>query len=149
MPAFINILLRLRERDRTSFGCNLDIAMTDAMLRLRLYLWHKGQGLGPLSRGPPGRGGASDRRQSALWPLCDGGWLVPRVGVDEEILGELLRRIGLAAELRDDRRDPAACACAVTATIASQPAEHWRVTIDARFLLHRGPNTRQALAART
>ncbi len=36
-PAVINILLALRQRDRTGQGCHLDIAMTDAMFT---FAWH-------------------------------------------------------------------------------------------------------------
>ena len=70
MPAVINILLGLRQRDATGQGVHLDIAMTDAMFTFAWYAWAFGHATGKF----PGPGelrlvGASPRYQ--LYPTAD------------------------------------------------------------------------------
>ena len=69
MPAVINILLGLRQRDATGQGVHLDIAMTDAMFTFAWYAWAFGHATGKF----PGPGelrlvGASPRYQ--LYPTA-------------------------------------------------------------------------------
>jgi crotonobetainyl-CoA:carnitine CoA-transferase CaiB-like acyl-CoA transferase len=70
-PAVINILLALRERDRTGRGCNLDIAMTDVAFT---FAWHALARLWATGTAPdPGQGelaGGSPRYR--LYPAKDG-----------------------------------------------------------------------------
>ena len=71
LPAVINILLALRQRDRTGQGCHLDIAMTDAMFTFAGHALAVGHATGAF----PGAGGArltggSPRYQ--LYPTRDG-----------------------------------------------------------------------------
>ncbi len=70
-PAVINILLALRDRDRTGQGCRLDIAMTDAMFT---FAWHALAHLWATGAAPgPGQGelaGGSPRYR--LYPAKDG-----------------------------------------------------------------------------
>lgn len=128
MPAVINILLALRERDRTGQGCHLDIAMTDAMLAFSWYALAQGQasarypagGEGLLTGGSPRYG---------LYTTADG-WFLAVGALEEKFWTSFCDGIGLAAELRDDRHDPAATRAAITAVIAFRPAAHWRETIE-------------------
>lgn len=128
MPAVINILLALRERDRSGQGCHLDIAMTDAMLTFSWYALAQGQASGRYPNGGEGLlTGASPRY--GLYATEDGCFLA--VGaLEEKFWTSFCEGIGLARELRDDRHDPAATRAAITKIIAGQPATHWRATIE-------------------
>src|SRR5258706_921466 len=71
LPAVINILLGLRQRDQVGQGCHLDIAMTDAMFTFAGHALASGHATGAF----PGTGGArltggSPRYQ--LYPTKDG-----------------------------------------------------------------------------
>src|SRR4029079_4063878 len=54
LPAVMNILLGLRQRDRSGQGCHLDIAMTDAMFTFAGHALATGHATGQF----PGMGGA-------------------------------------------------------------------------------------------
>src|SRR6185503_7941462 len=71
LPAVMNILLALRQRDKTGAGSYLDIAMTDAMFTFASHALASGHATGQF----PGMGGArlsggSPRYQ--LYPTSDG-----------------------------------------------------------------------------
>ncbi len=123
-PAVLNILLALRERDRTGAGCKLDIAMADNVFTF-LY-WALGNahaaGQWPRPGGELVTGGSPrynvyrtrDDRFIAAAPLEDKFWAT------------FCTTIGLPADLRDDSRDPAATRTAVAALIALDTAAGWR-----------------------
>ena len=70
LPAVMNILLALRQRDRTGKGATIDIAMSDAMFTFASHA-HRGR---PHHRHFSGRGEcAADRRLAALSALSDQG----------------------------------------------------------------------------
>src|SRR5437762_2773391 len=54
LPAVMNILLALRQRDQSGQGCHLDIAMTDAMFTFAGHALASGHATGAF----PGMGGA-------------------------------------------------------------------------------------------
>jgi crotonobetainyl-CoA:carnitine CoA-transferase CaiB-like acyl-CoA transferase len=71
LPAVMNILLALRQRDKTGQGAHIDIAMTDAMFTFASHAIASGQAGGEF----PGMGGArltggSPRYQ--IYPAKDG-----------------------------------------------------------------------------
>lgn len=123
-PAVINILLALRERDRTGEGCKLDIAMADNLFTL-MY-WGLGNGLASRAWPRPGgdlvTGGSpryniyrtSDDRFLAAAPLEQKFW---------EKFCELL---GVETRLRDDSSDPAATRDAVAKRVRARSAEELR-----------------------
>jgi crotonobetainyl-CoA:carnitine CoA-transferase CaiB-like acyl-CoA transferase len=124
MPAVINILLGLRQRDASGRGCHLDIAMTDAMFTFAWLALAVGQSTGRY----PGSGelrtcGGSPRYQ--LYPTGDGK-LVACGALEQKFWLTFCTTIGLAANFVDDRADPAATKAAVAAIIAGATAEHWR-----------------------
>ncbi|MGX1788858.1 CaiB/BaiF CoA transferase family protein [Bosea sp. NPDC055332] len=128
MPAVINILLALRERDRSGQGCHLDIAMTDAMLAFSWYALAQGQALGRYPNGGEGLlTGASPRY--GLYATEDG-WFLAVGALEEKFWASFCEGIGLDAALRDDRRDSAATRAAIAAIIVSRPASHWREAIE-------------------
>jgi crotonobetainyl-CoA:carnitine CoA-transferase CaiB-like acyl-CoA transferase len=124
LPAVMNILLALRQRDRTGQGRHIDIAMTDAMFTFAGHAIASGQAGGTF----PGMGGArltggSPRYQ--IYPAKDGR-LVCCAALEQRFWEPFTAAIGLAAEFIDDRRDPAATKAAVAAIIASKTAGEWR-----------------------
>jgi crotonobetainyl-CoA:carnitine CoA-transferase CaiB-like acyl-CoA transferase len=124
MPAVINVLLGLRQRDLTGTAVYIDVAMTDAMFTFAWYGFVTGHATGRF----PGPGelrltGASPRYQ--LYPTRDGR-LVACGALEQKFWLSFCAAIGLAQELIDDRRDPQATKAAVAAIIARESADHWR-----------------------
>lgn len=124
MPAVLNILLALRERDRSGQGCHLDIAMTDAMPTFAWYGLAQGQASGRYPQGGEGLlTGGSPRY--GLYATADG-WFLAVGALEEKFWAIFSAAIGLDEALRDDRRQEEATRAAVAALVGAQPAEHWR-----------------------
>lgn len=124
LPAVMNILLGLRQRDQTGRGMHIDIAMTDAMFTFATHALAAGYATGQF----PGMGGArltggSPRYQ--IYPTKDGK-LVCCAALEQRFWEPFCAAIGLAPEWIDDRRDPAGIKAAVGAIINSKTAEEWR-----------------------
>jgi alpha-methylacyl-CoA racemase len=124
MPAVINILLGLRQRDATGTSVYLDVAMTDAMFTFAWYAYAIGQATGKF----PGPGelrlvGGSPRYQ--LYPTRDGK-LVACGALEQKFWLSFCNTIGLAAPLMNDAADPAATKKAIADIILRETAEHWR-----------------------
>ncbi len=89
MPAVINVLLALRERDRTGQGCHLDIAMCDNLFTFQY--WALGNGLLHDEWPVPG-GELRHRRFAAVCDLSDAGWQAPGRGASgRSVLADVLR----------------------------------------------------------
>ncbi len=124
MPAVINILLGLRQRDATGEGVYLDIAMTDAMFTFAWYAYAIGQATGTYPA--PGEirlVGGSPRYQ--LYPTRDGK-LVACGALEQKFWVSFCQTIGLPTPLMDDLADSAATKSAVAAIVARETADHWR-----------------------
>src|SRR5215212_425444 len=124
MPAVINILLGLRQRDATGEGVYLDVAMTDAMFTFAWYAYAIGQATGKF----PGPGelrlvGGSPRYQ--LYPTKDGK-LIACGALEQKFWLAFCNTIGLPAALMNDAADAEATKRAVAAIIAGETAAHWR-----------------------
>jgi crotonobetainyl-CoA:carnitine CoA-transferase CaiB-like acyl-CoA transferase len=119
----MNILLALRQRDRTGHGCHLDIAMTDAMFT---FAWHA-LAYGFADGRSPGSGetlltGASPRYQ--LYPTRDSR-LVACAALEDHFWRSFADAIGLPENDADDRRDPQATKTKVAGLIAARTAADW------------------------
>ena len=125
LPAVMNILLALRQRDQSGQGCHLDIAMTDAMFTFASHALASGHATGAVSR--HGRR-AADRRLAALSALSDARTASSSAARrwSRDSGSRSPRRSGLRREFVDDSRDPAATKAAVAAIIAGRTAEEWR-----------------------
>ena len=114
-PAVINILLALRERDRTGGGWHLDVSMTDNLF--------------PLMHGRSVVTGGSPRYR--LYPTKDGRMLA--VGaLEQKFWDAFCDVVNLDPALRDDSRDPHATASRVSEIVASETADMWRQRIAGR-----------------
>ncbi|AMN42015.1 CaiB/BaiF CoA transferase family protein [Rhodoplanes sp. Z2-YC6860] len=129
LPAVMNILLALRQRDHTGEGCHLDIAMTDGMFTFASHALAAGHATGQF----PGMGGArlsggSPRYQ--IYPTRDGKF-VCCAALEQKFWEAFTEAIGLDAKFVDDGRDAAATKAAVTSLIASRTADEWRPVLAA------------------
>ena len=123
-PAVMNILLALRQRDKTGEGCHLDIAMADAMFTFAWYAYAIGHATGTFPA--PGElrlVGASPRYQ--LYPTRDGA-LVACAALEQHFWLAFCAAIDLASALIDSAADPHATREAVARVIAARTAAEWR-----------------------
>jgi len=123
-PAVINILLALRERDRTGRGCKLDIAMADNLFAF-MY-WALGNGLAAGQWPVPGGefvSGGSPRYN--IYRTKDGRF-VAAAPLETKFWDNFCALLGLEPGLRDDSRDAAATKRAVAQKIAAKTADEWR-----------------------
>lgn len=126
-PAVMNILLALRERDRTGEGARLDIAMAENVFPF-MY-WAMGEGM---AEGHwPGNGdalvtGGSPRYR--IYPTGDGCFLAA-APLEDKFWRVFVQAIGLEESLRDDSRDPEATGARIAEIIAAKPSGHWRAIL--------------------
>jgi crotonobetainyl-CoA:carnitine CoA-transferase CaiB-like acyl-CoA transferase len=111
-PAVINILLALRDRERTRRGRHLDVSMTDNLFTLML-------GSSVITSASP---------RYRLYPTKDGRMLA--VGALEQRFWDTFCDItALDEELRDETVNPEATASRLGEIIASETADTWRSRI--------------------
>lgn len=122
-PAVINILLALRERDRSGKGCKLDIAMADNLFTFVYWALGNGQvdGVWPKAGGELLTGGSP---RYNIYRTKDGKF-VAAAPLESKFWKNFCELIGLAFELQDDRRDPAATKRAVAQIISGKNADEW------------------------
>jgi crotonobetainyl-CoA:carnitine CoA-transferase CaiB-like acyl-CoA transferase len=121
MPAVINILLALRQRDVTGGGCHIDIAMADAMFT---FAWHA---LAQTQRPFPGAGesalcGGSPRYQ--LYPTADGK-LVACAALEDKFWSAFTTAIALPPEFARADADPKATKREVGHIVRTRIASEW------------------------
>lgn len=128
-PAIVNILLALRERDRSGQACFIDVAMTDGVLPFTY--WAMGQGM--VGGQWPGNGnglvtGGSPRYR--LYPTSDG-QLLAAAPLEDKFWRAFVELIELPEPLRDDRVDPQATIAAVASRVGAKSAAYWLPRIEA------------------
>ncbi|MBI1395021.1 MAG: CoA transferase [Betaproteobacteria bacterium] len=126
-PAVMNILLALRERDRTGRGCHLDVSMADNLFPFMYWGLGNGwsQGAWPKAGAELVTGGSpryqvyrtADGRYLAVAPLEQKFW--------ENFLGVLDAR-----HLVDDATDPVETRDAIARIIATETAAEWEKRFD-------------------
>lgn len=123
-PAVINIILALRQRDRTGQGAYLDVAMGENLLALAY--WGLGSGFG--TGAWPGGGdalvtGGGPRYQ--IYRTSDGQYLAA-APIEEKFWQNFCSLIGLPEELRPAAADQALVKRVVAQIIAGKSADAWR-----------------------
>lgn len=129
-PAVINILLALRERERSGAGCKLDIAMCDNLFTF-MY-WGLGSGWATGQWPKPGAElltGGSPRYQ--IYRTADHRYLAA-APLEDKFWATFCELIELPEALRDDAVDPAATRAAAAALIAAKTASYWRTRLAGR-----------------
>jgi alpha-methylacyl-CoA racemase len=128
LPAVINILLALRQAEKTGEGTHLDIAMCDNVLAWQYWaLAHvAASGKDPEPGGELVTGGSPRYR---VYRTADDRFVA--VGaLEQKFWDTLCRLIALPEPLRDDTKDPGATKRAVAEIIRSKPADHWAGVFD-------------------
>jgi crotonobetainyl-CoA:carnitine CoA-transferase CaiB-like acyl-CoA transferase len=123
-PAVVNILLALRERERTGRGCKLDIAMADNLFAF-MY-WAIGNGL--VARGWPKPGGdlvTGGSPRYNVYRTADGQYLAAPP-LEQKFWESFCESIGLAARYRDDVGNEGATKAEVARLIATRDGAYWR-----------------------
>jgi crotonobetainyl-CoA:carnitine CoA-transferase CaiB-like acyl-CoA transferase len=131
-PAVVNILLALRERDRTGRGCKLDIAMADNLFAF-MY-WAIGDGLSAGKWPAPGKAlvtGGSPRYN--VYRTRDDRFIAA-APLEERFWQTFCAAIGLPAAERNDARNPEATIAAVAARIRERTADEWRAAFSGKDL---------------
>lgn len=123
MPAVINILLALRQRDLTGTGCHLDVAMGDNLFTF-LY-WAIGEGMS--GAGWPSGGdslvtGGSPRYN--IYRTADGRYLAA-APLEDRFWENFTRIIDLPDEMRDPAVPAGTVIEAVAARVARRTAAEW------------------------
>ncbi len=122
-PAVLNILLALRERDRTGQGARLDIAMAEGAFVFAYWAHAKGVVAGePIGNGADRLTGGLARYR--LYSAADGRQIAV-AALEEKFWQAFCDVIGLGAELRDDLADPQASTAEVARLLATHPASYW------------------------
>jgi crotonobetainyl-CoA:carnitine CoA-transferase CaiB-like acyl-CoA transferase len=122
-PAVINILLALRERERSGRGCKLDIAMAENLFTF-LY-WAMGDGLAAQRWPQPGKAlvtGGSPRYN--IYRTKDDRFIAA-APLEERFWRNFCSTIDLAPAFRDDSLDPEATKRAIKARIREKSAAEW------------------------
>ncbi|HEX7116437.1 MAG TPA: CoA transferase [Steroidobacter sp.] len=123
LPATLNILLALRQRDMTGEGCHIDISMSECVLLFQPFAYADVVAHG--RPGSPGCGlltGGSPRYR--LYRAADDRWLA--VGaLEEKFWRNFCDVIRLPEGLRDDTADPASTTMAVQKLIGEHSSAEW------------------------
>ena len=124
MPAVMNILLALLQREKTGQGCHLDIAMCDAMFMFSFWAQAQGHADGSWPKsGEAMLTGGSPRYQ--LYPAVDGR-LVAVAALEQKFWINFCNLIGLEEEFRNDFQTRDQTRARVAAIIASKPSAYWK-----------------------
>ncbi|MFN0315492.1 MAG: CaiB/BaiF CoA transferase family protein, partial [Burkholderiales bacterium] len=129
-PAVMNILLALRQRDRTHAGCYIDISMTDCLFPFMFWAMGTGNTTGKWPE--PGQemlSGGSARYQ--VYRTEDGQFLAA-APLEDRFWSVFCEVIELPAHLRDDSMDGQATLRAVAELIADRPAAEWMKRFEGR-----------------
>ena len=120
-PAVINILLALRERDRSGTGCKLDIAMADNLFTM-MY-WGLGNGLAagqwPSAGGDLVTGGSP---RYNIYRTRDDRFLAA-APLEQKFWDTFCSLLQVPAALRNDTADPAATRSAVAECVRARSAD--------------------------
>lgn len=123
-PAVFNILLALRQRDRTGKGAHIDIAMAENVLPFLYWALAEGQATGHW----PGNGDAlvtGGTCRYRVYPTADDRF-VAVAAIEQKFWGRFVQAIGLDELFHDDSIAPKQTTQAVEEIIRSRPAREWR-----------------------
>lgn len=130
LPAVINILLALRQAEKTGRGSHLDIAMCDNVLTWQYWAIGtvEAEGRTPVPGKELVTGGTPRYR---IYRTADGRFAAV-AALEQKFWDNLCDLLALPAALRDDKRDPDATAAGIARIIAARPAAHWQKEFAAR-----------------
>jgi alpha-methylacyl-CoA racemase len=129
-PAIVNILLALRQRDRSGKGCKLDIAMADNLFTF-MY-WAIGNGMAADEWPTPGGDlvtGGSPRYQ--VYRTGDGKFIAA-APLEDKFWANFIDAIGAPQELLDATLPPQAVKARIQQILASQSADYWAACFEGK-----------------
>jgi alpha-methylacyl-CoA racemase len=129
-PAVMNILLALRERDRSGTGCKLDVAMADNLFTL-MY-WGLGNGLAAGQWPRPGGDlvtGGSPRYN--IYRTRDGRFLAA-APLEQKFWDTFCELLDVPHALRDDAEDSAATYAAVAERVRAKTANELQALLQGK-----------------
>lgn len=130
MPAVINILLALRDRDTTGNGCHLDVSITDNLFSFPYHAVARGVAFGQWPQAGRERlTGGTPRYQ--IYRTSDGRH-VAAAPLEQRFWNVFCDVIGLGSEWHDDSKDPEGARAAVAALISRQDSTYWRNAFDGK-----------------
>jgi len=126
-PAVVNILLALRQRDRTGEGTHLQVSMVNNLhvLAYGYFATRQAEGRWP----PPGAGlltGGSPRYH--LYRTADQRFIAC-AALEQKFWDRFVELVGLDERLRSDAGQEQLVIAALTQLFASNTAEHWRALL--------------------
>jgi crotonobetainyl-CoA:carnitine CoA-transferase CaiB-like acyl-CoA transferase len=124
----MNILLALRQAERTGEGCHLQVSMVHNLhvLGYGYFATHQAAGTWP-KPGAELLTGASPRYQ--VYPTADGRHIAC-AALEQKFWARLVDVVGLGQEFHDDLGQEQAVIDALSAVFASHSAAHWRGVLD-------------------
>jgi alpha-methylacyl-CoA racemase len=128
MPAVMNIMFALFQRDRTGEGAYLDISMADNLFAFSY--WAAGSGFSGQGWPKPGRElvtGGSPRYQ--IYATADGRYIAA-APIEDKFWAAFTRIIELPEAFRDPAADPAVAIAEVGKRIATKTAQEWKAQFD-------------------
>jgi len=123
-PAVINILLALRERERTGLGCKLDVAMADNLFAFMYWAIGNGLAAGQWPR-PGGELVTGGSPRYNVYRTADGKFLAA-APLEQKFWETFCDLIGLDARLRNDVGQEPATRAEVARIIAGGTSAHWQ-----------------------
>jgi crotonobetainyl-CoA:carnitine CoA-transferase CaiB-like acyl-CoA transferase len=128
-PAVMNILLALRQRDRTGEGAFIDVSMAESVFPFMFWALAQVHATDTAPRDGGGLlSGGSPRYH--LYETADGR-IAAVAALEQKFWLAFAQAIGLEPQFVDDLRDPAASIARVSAIIASRSAAEWLPVFDA------------------
>jgi len=124
LPAVLNILLALRQRDKTGTGCKLDITMADNLFTLMYWAIGEGAAAGKWPYGGSGLVTGGSPRYN-IYRTADDRFLAA-APLEDKFWNNFCDVIGLAADERNDTADPQGVKQAAAALIRRHTAEEWQ-----------------------
>lgn len=124
LPAALNIVLALQNRQRTGAGVHLDVSMTDNLAIFNLFALAEAAAASPSSP-PGGRFYTGATPRYAIYRCADGRHLAV-AALEDRFWRNFLRTVGVY----DDDHDESRLRTAITTAIAARPAAEWETAFD-------------------
>ena len=127
-PAVVNILLALRQRDRTGEGTHLQVSMTHNLQVLGYgYFAAHQAGAGWPKPGAEQLTGGSPRYH--VYPTSDGRHIAC-AALEQKFWERLVQLVGLDEKFHDDAGQEEDVVTALAARFAAETSDHWRSVLD-------------------
>lgn len=127
-PAVMNILLALRQAERTGEGCHLQVSMVHNLhvLGYGYFATHQAAGTWPRPGAELLTGGSP---RYHIYPTADQRYIAC-AALEQKFWDRLVENVGLDGKFHDDDGQEQAVIAALEAIFSQHPAAHWRAVLD-------------------